>query len=167
MIPTDEVAQEVLRSIRQIVRSISLHSKTLQRDVGLTVPQFLCLRALYDLERAERDEEITVADLSERVHLSPATVSRIIDRLVAGGLVLRERGTMDRRRVALSLTAAGMERVQTLPSPLQETFIRGLSELPRSEQLQMLTSLRRVAALMNAIDLDAAPLLAPDEDVKS
>ncbi|MGE0400979.1 MAG: MarR family winged helix-turn-helix transcriptional regulator [Kofleriaceae bacterium] len=166
MIPTDEVAQEVLRSIRQIVRSISIHSKTLQRDVGLTVPQLLCLRALFELERDDADE-ITVADISERVHLSPATVSRIIDRLVAAGLVIRERGTIDRRRVSLSLTAAGMERVQTLPSPLQEKFLRGLGELPRPDQLQLLASLRRVAALMDAIDLDAAPLLAPDEDVKS
>lgn len=164
MIPTDEVAQEVLRSIRQIVRSISIHSKTLLRDVGLTVPQLLCLRALFDLEQ---HDEITVADISERVHLSPATVSRIIDRLVAAKLVTRERGTIDRRRVALSLTPAGMERVQTLPSPLQETFLQKLGELPRPDQLQLLAALRRVAALMNAMDLDAAPLLAPDEDVKS
>ena len=164
MIPTDDVATEILRSIRQVVRGISIHSKLLQRDVGLTVPQVLCLRALFDLEGSG---EITVAHISERVHLSPATVSRILDRLVGAGMVTRERGTVDRRRVSLALTPAGLERVQTLPLPLQETFVRRLGELPRDERLQLLTSLRRIASLMNAADLDAAPLLAPGEDVKS
>jgi DNA-binding MarR family transcriptional regulator len=164
VIPTDDVAQEILRTIRQVVRGISIHSKTLFRDVGLSVPQVMCLRALYALEG--KGGEVTVAHVSERVHLSPATVSRIVDRLVASGLVTRERGATDRRRVSLALTPAGLERVQTLPLPLQDTFVKRLGELPADQRLALLDALRRIATLMNAADLDAAPLLAPDEDVK-
>jgi DNA-binding MarR family transcriptional regulator len=165
VIPSDDVAQEILRSIRQLVRGISIHSKVLQRDVGLTVPQVVCLRAMYDLEGAE--EGITVAQVSQRVHLSPATVSRIIDRLCAAGLVQRERSVTDRRKVSVTLTPAGLERVQALPLPLQETFVRRLGELPREQRVQLLESLRHVVDLMNAGELDAAPLLAPGDDVKS
>ena len=163
MPPEDPIAQEILRSIRQLVRSISIHSKLLLRDVGLTVPQMVCLRAIYDLEAVGM---VTVAQVSQRVHLSPATVSRIVDRLAAAGLVLRERSTTDRRKVSMTLTPAGLERVQSLPTPLQETFLRRLAELSQDERADLLASLRRVVDLMNAGELDAAPILAPGEDVK-
>lgn len=164
MIPSDDVAQEILRSIRQLVRGISIHSKQMQRQSGMTVPQIVCLRAIFDLESAH--DAVTVIHVSQVVHLSPATVSRIVDRLVAMNLVIRERSSVDRRKVALSLTPAGLERVQTSPSPLQETFVRGLTTLRHDERVALLASLRRVVELMNASDLDAAPLLAPGDDVK-
>lgn len=164
VIPTDEVAQEILRSIRQLVRGISIHSKQLLRDVGLTVPQMVCLRAIYDLEAAH--DAVTVMHVSQLVHLSPPTVSRIVDRLAAAGLVLRERSVSDRRKVSISLTPAGLDRVQTSPSPLQEHFVRGLAAMPRAERVELLTALKRIVALMDASELDAAPLLAPGEDFK-
>ncbi len=47
-----EIAHEVLRTIRQIVRKISEHSKSLYREVGLTVPQLMCLKAIGELDEA-------------------------------------------------------------------------------------------------------------------
>jgi DNA-binding MarR family transcriptional regulator len=162
--PDDPIAQEILRSIRQLVRGIAIHSKTLLREVGLTVPQVVCLRAVYDLRAS--GEGITVAQVSHRVHLSAATVSRILDRLASAGLVVRERSTTDRRKVSISLTDAGLTRVEALPTPLQETFLRRLDELPVAERVELLGSLRRIVDLMNAGELDAAPLLTPGEAVK-
>ena len=164
MQPTDEIAGEILRTIRQVVRRISIHSKLLLRDVGLTVPQMVCLRAIAELEGSSGG--VTVANVSHRIQLSPATVSRVVDRLVHGGLVTRERSLVDRRKVSMALTAAGLERVQTLPVPLQETFLRRLGELDQDERARLLDALRRIADLMSAGELDAAPLLAPGEDVK-
>lgn len=161
----DALAHELLRVIRQIVRRISVHSKYLSREVGLTVPQLMCLKAIGELE--EDEPEVTVAMVSERVQLAAATASRILDRLVRAGLVQRERRSTDRRRVCLSLTPAGMERFQTLPAPLQDRFVARLSELPHEERAQLLSSLYRVAELMDATDLDAAPMLTPGEDVRA
>jgi DNA-binding MarR family transcriptional regulator len=127
------------------------------------VPQVICLRAIYDLEASGG---VTVAQVSQLVHLSPATVSRIVDRLAAAGLVTRERSTTDRRKVSMTLTPKGLERVQALPTPLQETFLRRLGELPPDDRVALLGSLRRVVGLMNADELDAAPILAPGADVK-
>lgn len=162
MLPTDDVAQDILRSIRQVIRGISIHSKQMQRQVGLTVPQIVCLRTIYELETAHQD--VTVLKVSQLVQLSPPTVSRIVDRLTAAELVTRERSHTDRRKVSIGLTPAGVDRVQTAPSPLQETFLRGLEALPREERIELLTALRRIVVLMNAADLDAAPLLAPGHE---
>jgi len=164
VIPNDDVAQQILRSIRQLIRGISIHSKQLLHDIGLTVPQLICLRAIHELDTGHGG--VTVNEVSQRVQLSPPTVSRIIDRLAAAGLVVRERSSTDRRKVSISLTAAGVDRVQTAPSPLQETFLRGLETLPLEERLELLAALKRVVVLMNADELDAAPLLAPGEEFK-
>jgi len=159
-----QIAHDVLRAIRQIVRRIAEHSRTVSRDWGLTVPQMICLKAIADLE--ETEAEITVAMVSDAVHLSPATVSRIVDRLTISGLVLRERRAQDRRKVCLSLTAAGVERFQTLPAPMQERFVERFSALDEDERVGLLQALQRISALMDADDIDAAPLLAPGADVK-
>lgn len=159
-----ERALEILITIRRIVRRISEHSKYLSKEVGLTVPQLLCLKAIGELE--EEQEEITVALVGQRVQLSPATVSRIIDRLTHAGLVQRERRSHDRRRVCLSLTAAGLERFQVLPTPLQERFIERFSALEEADQLALLESLRRITDLMDANGLDAAPMLTSGADLK-
>lgn len=158
-------SDEILRSIRQVVRRISEHSRSLSRDVGLTVPQLLVLKAIGELE--ESAESVTVAMVSDAVQLSAATTSRIIDRLARAELVTRERNAHDRRKVSLTLTAAGAERFATLPRPLQDEFIERLAALPVDERRQLLTSLRRIAELMGAGDIDAAPILTPEADVKS
>lgn len=160
-----DIAHEVLRAIRQIVRQISEHSKHLSREFGLTVPQLMCLKAIGEFE--EQGAEITVALVGQAVHLSAATTSRILDRLVRAELITRVRQEKDRRKVILSLTAAGFERYQTLPTPLQERFVERLLALPESERLELLGALRRITALMGATDLDAAPLLTPGSDVRS
>ena len=164
MEPGTQLAHDVLRTIRQIVRRISEHSRSLTREAGLTVPQLVCLKAVGDLE--ENETEITVKMVAERVHLAPATVSRIVDRLTNTALVLRERRSKDRRKVCLSLTAAGIERHQTLPTPLQDSFVRRLMDLEEGERIALLESLRRVSELMEAEGLDAAPMLTPGADVK-
>jgi DNA-binding MarR family transcriptional regulator len=157
--PKQEMAHEVLRSIRQIVRRISEHSRHLSRSEGMTVPQLMCLKALGEL--APEQDEITLAQLSQQVQLSPATVSRIVDRLEKGGLVLRERRSRDRRRVCLSLTQEGQARFEALPTPLQEKFLQRLEALPIQEQRTLLDALSQIAGLMDASELDAAPILAP------
>lgn len=158
-----DVAHEMLRSIRQIVRRISEHSRALSRDFGLTVPQLMVLKSIGEMERDEN--EITVAMVGARVNLSPATVSRIVDRLVRSDLVLRERRAKDRRKVCLTLTPAGLERFQTLPIPLQERFVTALMRIDPAERTGMLDSLRRISELMDASELDAAAMLAPGAQV--
>jgi DNA-binding MarR family transcriptional regulator len=161
-----EIAHGVLRSIRQIMRKVAAHSWQMSGQIGLTVPQLMCLKAVGDFEE-EKVSEITVAAVASRVQLSPATVSRIIDRLVRGELVLRERKAKDRRRVCLSLTTSGLERFQNLPTPLQEKFVERLLELPQEERNRLLSALRKISSLMDAEEIDAAPILHTGEVFES
>lgn len=159
------IAHEVLTAIRQITRRIAEHSKYLSREAGLTVPQLMSLKAIAELNRDT--DEVTVAAVAERIRLSAATTSRVIDRLTRAGLVARERRSTDRRRVCLSLTDAGEDRYATLPTPLQETFVARLGALPEDERTELLSALHRIVQMMDASELDAAPMLVPGADVKS
>ncbi|TPV95923.1 MAG: winged helix DNA-binding protein [Myxococcales bacterium FL481] len=164
--PVQSQADEVLRAIRRIVRRVSEHSRYLSREVGLTVPQLLCLRAIGVLEEAAEPAEITVAMVGTSVQLSAPTVSRIVDRLERAGLVVRQRRAKDRRKVCLSLTPAGLERYQNLPEPLQEVFISRFDRLPRRRRDEILSALEEVSCMMQAEELDAAPVLTPSLDVQ-
>ena len=161
-----EIAHEVLRTIRRIVRKVSEHSKYLSREAGLTMPQLVCLKAIGEFEE-DGETEVTVAMVSAKVQLAPATVSRIIDRLCRAELVLRERRARDRRKVCLSLSSAGLDRFHTLPTPLHEAFVERWMALDESDRNHLLRSLQRITEMMDATDLDAAPLLTPGLDVKS
>lgn len=156
-------ADAILRSIRRIVKRVSEHSRNLSRDVGLTVPQLLCLRVIGELD--ERETEVTVALVAARVQLGAPTVSRIVDRLERAGLVVRERRAADRRKVCLSLTPGGVERFQALPKPLQDRFVQRFAELSSARRAELLGALQEVITLMEAEDLVAAPVLSPGVEI--
>lgn len=158
------LAHDVLRSIRRILRRVSEHSRHLVAEVGLTVPQLMCLKAIGEMERGGNDE-ITLVELSARVHLSAGTVSRIIERLVRADLVLRERRAQDRRKVCLSLSERGRERYDALPSPLQDRFVERLNELDATERRRLLDALERISELMDAGEDDVAPVLSASTDM--
>jgi DNA-binding MarR family transcriptional regulator len=150
--------EDVLTALRRVIRATDLHSKHLEKTAGLTAPQLLLLRLL-------RDGELSPGSLARQMSLSQATVTTIIDRLERRGLVTRRRGESDKRKVYADLTAAGKRALEGAPRPLQEHFVRRFQELHDWEQSMILSALQRVASMMDAEALDAAPLLdigAPD-----
>lgn len=160
MQPQDDIAYQILRSIRRILRKTSEHSRQLLQEAGLTVPQLLCLRAIAGAEGAE----ITVASVSQLVGLSAPTTSRILDRLELAGFIVRERRSVDRRKVCLRLTRAGSKQLAKLPTPLHEEFLLRLKKLRKAERLNLLQALEQIVVMMEASDLDAAPILTPGSE---
>ncbi len=143
----------ILRAIRRIIRAVDLHSRKLMTGHQITTPQLVCLLAVSECEPARSSE------VAKSVSLSTATVIGILDRLESKGLVRRERNTTDRRVVNLWLTPDGRRLVETAPSPLQDTLAGSIERLPTDEQFSIAAALERVVGLMEADQLDAAPLL--------
>ncbi len=149
-----DIDEDVLRSLRRIFHAVDRSSRRLSRLHGLTGPQAICLRAI---DRAGR---INPGHLAREVSLSPPTITGILDRLERAGLVKRERSARDKRQVVVLMTDAGRALLRRSPPPLQEQFTRRLVELPLTRQRQIARSLRMVVQLMEAEDIEAAPLLA-------
>jgi DNA-binding MarR family transcriptional regulator len=135
------------------MRATDLYSRKVANVHQLTVPQLLCLLAV------EQSEPVTVTAIAKEIHLSPSTVVGIVDRLCAKELVVRERDSVDRRVVNITLLERGREVAAKAPSPLQDRFLSAFEKLPRAEQENIAISLQRVVDLMEAEDLEAAPVL--------
>ena len=100
-----------------------------------------------------------VGQLARLIDLSHATVTSILDRLEKRGLVSRIRSTVDKRRVMVGITEAGNTVLAGAPPLLQEQFVEQFQRLSTWEQTLILSSLQRLAAMMNAQGLDASSTL--------
>ncbi|RBW49386.1 MarR family winged helix-turn-helix transcriptional regulator [Marinobacter sp. F3R11] len=143
----------VLVALRRVIRATDLHSKRLSKNAGLTGPQLLIMRTIRDMG------EVTIGTIADKVSLSQATVTTILDRLEHRQLVYRVRSTQDKRKVHAHLTEDGADILSRAPSPLQEDFIKKFQSLHEWEQNMILASLQRVANMMDADDIDASPVL--------
>jgi DNA-binding MarR family transcriptional regulator len=104
-------------------------------EVGLTYPQYLVLLALW------QGGPQPVKELGAALHLDSGTLSPLLKRLEAAGLVRRERRAGDERSVLVSLTDAGRDLERTARDiPLRAAC---LSELPLDELGRLRTSLVR------------------------
>lgn len=79
--------------------------KPLLEPFNLTYPQYLVLTTL-----SEKDG-VKVGELGERLQLETNTLTPLVKRLEAAGLVMRQRDAADERVVRVSLTARGQEVV--------------------------------------------------------
>jgi DNA-binding MarR family transcriptional regulator len=148
-----EKYEELLVSLRQVIRAIDIHSRKLNKQSGLTGPQLMVMQniALLDAPLAK--------DIAKEIALSAATVTTIIDRLESRELVIRTRSKTDKRKVHLSLSEAGIILLSSSPKPLQDHFITRYQNLEEWEQSQLLSAVERIASMMDAEKLDAAPVL--------
>lgn len=145
--------EEVLVALRRVIRATDLHSKHLAKTTGLTAPQILLLQTIRDKGDA------TIGELANEISLSQATVTSILDRLEKRNLVFRERSTTDKRKVHAYLTDEATEILKEAPIPLQEHFTRQFGDLQKWEQTMIISSLQRVAQMMDAQHIDASPVL--------
>ncbi|MGD8107271.1 MarR family winged helix-turn-helix transcriptional regulator [Pantoea sp. FN0302] len=83
--------------------NLAMHKlyRQLLTQLDITYPQYLVMLVLW-----ERDD-ITVSDIGERLFLDSATLTPLLKRLEAAGLVLRQRSRQDERQVVVTLTEAG------------------------------------------------------------
>jgi len=109
-------------------RVVSIYGPVLE-PLGLTHPQYLVMLALW--ERSPR----RLRELADALYLEPATLSPLLKRLEAAGLIQRRRDPDDDRALAVSLTPAGValrERALAVPGQVMDRLGVGIPELERA-----------------------------------
>jgi DNA-binding MarR family transcriptional regulator len=145
--------EELLVALRKVIRAIDMRSRQLSKDVGLTGPQLLVL------QEVGKNPGIMVKQIAQSINLSPATVTSILDRMEARALVNRVRSTEDKRKVGVFLSETGQAALSAAPLPLQEHFLNRFNSLEEWEKSLMVSSMQRIATMMDAAEIDAAPVL--------
>ncbi len=154
---------EILINIRKIIRSINLESKRIEREFGISIPQYLCLNFLATTETYRA----TATEIGLHLNLNASTVTGIVSRLEKKGYVARLINPEDKRSSFIYLTALGDKIIKTIPNLLQDKLTLRLQELKPQELKQLQNSLDLLVKLMGVEDLDASPLLTPEEHIHS
>jgi len=126
-------ASELLRLDNQVCFALYSASlamtklyKPLLEELGLTYPQYLVMLVLW-----ERDD-VPLRDIGERLFLDSGTLTPLLKRLEAAGLLLRLRDAQDERRVRIALTDAGRglrAEAEKIPACLLQSTQCSLAEL--------------------------------------
>lgn len=146
-------SEAALISLRRILKAVEANSRSLARDTSLTPSQLVVLKELSVRDGAQPSE------LAKAAGLKQATISILLDKLQARGLVLRNRGDADRRTVMVQITPEGRLTLSGAPDLLQAEFGTGFARLPEWEQAYINAALVRLVSLLGAADIDASPVL--------
>lgn len=142
-----------LIALRRILRATDLFSRELAQSVGLTAAQFRVLQIVAE------SGHCTATAIAQRMRISQATVTSLVDKLVRQEMVTRERSQTDRRQTNIVATERGRRAIAEAPDPLQQRFVRKFEAMEDWEQAALIAALERVAGLLDAEGMDASPVL--------
>lgn len=93
--------QQICFTLYATSMAITRAYKPLLDELGLTYPQYLVLSVLGE------NNSLTIGGVAARLDLESSTVTPLVKRLEAAGLVARRRGVEDERKVEVTMTQAG------------------------------------------------------------
>jgi DNA-binding MarR family transcriptional regulator len=150
---------EILIKLRRIVRSVNLESKRVDKELGVSIPQLLCLQFL-----AEQDKfRANASKLKGFLNLNASTITGIISRLEKKNLVVKLPKSIDKRITLISLTAKGKELLQNAPITFQQKLSEKLQALPPEKLKTIIEGIDLLAELMEVDEIDALPIITSEE----
>lgn len=138
----------VMNGLRHIVQALRQSSSHVERVTGLTGAQYYLLRQI------SRHDRLSVNDLAALTFTHQSTVSEVIGKLEARGLVVRRRSPDDGRRAELGLSEAGEALLAGGYLTAQERIAAALETLPEATVQGLADGLN---ALITSGGLDATP----------
>lgn len=114
--------------LRRIVRALRVGNIRAEASHGISSAQLFALRAI------NAEPGGSLRDLAARTLTSQSTVSEVVTRLAAQGLVTRVASTEDRRRIELRVSTRGQQILAKAPATIQEQLAAGFLALPSAKQ---------------------------------
>ncbi|MFD8154546.1 MarR family winged helix-turn-helix transcriptional regulator [Streptomyces sp. NPDC059720] len=150
--------QQICFSLHAASRAFNGVYREILKDLGLTYPQYLVMLVLWE------HEELPVKKLGEHLRLDSGTLSPLLKRLEAAGLVIRERSGRDERSVVVRPTADGVAlRARALQVPRRIAASTGFD----ADGIRALrASLDELTTALDAAAL-AGPAAGPPADGRS
>jgi DNA-binding MarR family transcriptional regulator len=141
----DELAlhKQVCFALYSASRAVTAVYRPILEPLGLTYPQYLALLVLWQNERS-----VSVKELGEELMLDSGTLSPLLKRMVAAGLVVKERSPADERSVLVRLTPQGLalrERASGVPAKVAQA-----TGLAPAQLRALRTTLRELASVAQA-----------------
>lgn len=155
----ESVIQDIVWSIRRLMRAVYLDSQKISKRYGLTGPQSSVLRNLLN------NGSMSSADLSRNLFVTPSNITGIIDRLEKKQFVERIKKEGDRRVALITLTQTGQELSKTLPDPIMKKFITQLADLEPEHVKLLAMAMNQILNLIDTEDIEEETLELGGEPV--
>src|SRR3954471_14526883 len=142
LVPLDQDSKQAFDRIVETLIFLYTESRRLTKDEArkhdLTGPQLTAIKLLAGIG------DLSLTELSESMQTKNNTVTGIIDRMEAAGLVKRVRSESDRRVVMIRLTPHGRALGRAIPIEPMQAFRRALEALSEREQKALLKILGKL-----------------------
>lgn len=125
--------------LRLLVKNLGILEKSDASCCGVTISQ---CHAIVEIGRAK---EISLNELAETLVLDKSTMSRTINNLVDGNLVVRELHPEDRRYVTIKLTETGVKIFNNIEEGMEEYYKTIFTSISEDKREQVLESLKLLA----------------------
>ena len=140
--PLDPIL-DFMRLLWSIEHGLQRMSKRMEGELGITGPQRLVLRVVGQFPG------LSAGELAHIVRLHPSTITGILQRLVAAGLLERERDPGDSRRARLRLKPRAVVYTRTSPGTVEKAVTRALNRVGASNIRVARKVLAEVAQTLN------------------
>lgn len=134
----------VLDAVRRIVHGLRESSRRAEKHVGLSGAQ------LFVLHKLAESPALSLNELAALTHTHQSSVSTVVTRLEAAGLVRRAWSTADGRRLELSLTQKGRQLAERAPDMAQARLIAAIEAMPATRRRQLASGLSEVARSLDS-----------------
>ncbi len=148
----------LMQEVRLALRSMGAQLGRLNGAVGAVVE--LKGADIELLDHIGRIGPVSPSELATALHIHPATLTGILDRLEAGGWVVRERSSKDRRRVSLRAIRTRAPELVRLYSPMNAAITKACGDLT----VEQLVTVRDFLMTVSDAAVIAADEVRPDED---
>jgi DNA-binding MarR family transcriptional regulator len=153
--PGDEIGRALV-AIRRLVRTLRTTAASVERETGLSTAQTFVLQLLLEAPAESMNE------LAERTSTDQSSVSVVVSRLEAKGLVARLSSAADARRTQVVITDEGTALMRRKPPTVQERLTHALGALPRKSLAGLASELNTLVSLMGAGE-EPATLIFEDD----
>jgi DNA-binding MarR family transcriptional regulator len=140
---TTEQARRLHRAVTELVRRYQFRDRNEICCFGISVSQ------CYTLEALARAGTLTMGGLASRMQLSVSTMTRVVDQLVAHGLVQRGVDAEDRRVCCVEPTSKGRQLLERISAELLKGERAILDKLPGEHRESVIFALE---GLVRAVD---------------
>jgi DNA-binding MarR family transcriptional regulator len=124
--------EEAFLNLQRSAAHLAAEAERLLKAAGTSSSQYNAMRILRGA-RQGGDDALPCLEIAQRMITPVPDITRLIDRLEAGGLVQRRRTRDDRRVVLVAITRAGLELLTKLDKPLLDLHRRQLGHLSSRE----------------------------------
>ena len=140
------------------IRSLRHSLRSLEREIGMAIERetsccgVTLAQCHFMLEAAARPGA-NLAEIADALSLDASTVSRMADSLVSAGLVKRDASADNRRKVVISLSDTGTNKVEAIDELCDDSWRRLLEVIPAGKRASVVESAELLAVGMRKIRL--------------